>query len=310
MRVVIALGGNALLRRDEAQTADNQRRNVEVAARALAPVAARHELVVTHGNGPQVGLLALQGAAYEPDNLYPLDILDAETEGMIGYLIERELGNVLGPDRPIASLLTQVRVDAKDPAFAKPTKPIGPVYAQPVARKLADERHWSIVADGDGFRRVVASPRPLFIVELGVIRLLVEHGVVVVCAGGGGIPVVEKSDGSLVGVEAVIDKDHASALLARELGADALLMLTDVDALYDARVRPTRAPWSRASSATLRRMDFETGTMAPKVAAACDFVEATGGIAGIGRLADAGAILEGDAGTTVTRDADVTAWRN
>ena len=310
MRVVIALGGNALLRRGEPQTADNQRRNVKVAARALAPVAAEHELVVTHGNGPQVGLLALQGAAYEPDHVYPLDILDAETEGMIGYLVERELGNVLGPDRPIASLLTQVRVDPADPAFTRPTKPIGPVYTEAVARRLADERRWSIAADGDGFRRVVASPRPVSIVELGVIRLLVEHGIVVICAGGGGIPVVAKSDGSLVGVEAVIDKDHASALLARELGADALLMLTDVDALYDAWGTPGARAIARASSATLRQMDFEAGSMAPKVVAACDFVEATGGIAGIGRLVDAARILAGDAGTTVTRDAVATSFRD
>ena len=303
MRLVIALGGNALLRRDEALTADNQRHNVKIAARTLAPIALEHELVITHGNGPQVGLLALQSTASRPELSYPLDILDAESEGMIGYLIEQELNNLLPAEQHCATLLTQIEVDASDPAFRHPGKPIGPVYDEMEARKLAHEKGWSIAPDGDHFRRVVASPRPQRIFELGVIQLLVEQGVVVICAGGGGIPVVRRRDGSLIGVEAVIDKDFASALLARQLKADVFLMLTDVDAVYRGWSSPDACAIRRATPQAIRRLDFPPGSMGPKVQAACEFVEQTGAMAGIGKLDEAMQIMRGEAGTLVTQTA-------
>jgi carbamate kinase len=300
MRIVVALGGNALLARGEALTIANQRRTVRRAAQALAPLAATHELVITHGNGPQVGLLALQSVAYQPNEAYPLDVLDAESEGMIGYLIEQELGNAL-PARRCATLLTQVEIAAEDPAFRAPSKPIGPVYPEAEARRLAAARTWAIAPDGAGFRRVVASPRPRRILELGVIELLLRQGVIVICAGGGGIPVVRRADGSLVGVEAVIDKDLASSLLARELKADALLLLTDVDGVYLDWGRANARRLGQATPAELRRHVFAPGSMGPKVAAACEFVEAGGAIAAIGRLDDAAALLAGQAGTRIAR---------
>ena len=301
MRVVVALGGNALLRRGEPLTPDNQRRNVRVAAEALAPLAQQHELVITHGNGPQVGLLALQGLAYRPEAVFPLDVLDAQTEGMIGYLIEQELENRLPNGCRCATLLTQIEVAPDDPAFQVPSKPIGPLYAPAEAQRLARQLGWSMAPDGEGQRRVVPSPRPLGILELSVIELLIRQGVTVICAGGGGIPVVRRLDGSLIGVEAVIDKDMASALLAGDLKADACLMLTDVDAVYrDWGETPTR-PIHHITSAELRGLAFAPGSMAPKVVAACDFVECTGGMAGIGALQDAAAILLGQAGTRITR---------
>ena len=308
MRIVIALGGNALLRRDESPSADNQRRNVRRAAAALAPIARAHELVISHGNGPQVGLLALQSAAGRPEQAYPLDILDAETEGMIGYLIEQELNNLLPPTYRCAVLLTQIEVDADDPAFCHPSKPIGPLYDEVQARQLARERGWAIARDGERYRRVVASPRPRRIFELAVIELLVSQGVIVICAGGGGVPVVRRADGSLVGVEAVIDKDFASALLARELRAEAFLMLTDVDAVYSDWPTAGARAMRRASPGSLRDLDFAPGSMAPKVEAACEFVDQTGVMAAIGRLEDAQAILRGEAGTVVTADAAGIEW--
>jgi len=308
MRIVVALGGNALLRNDEALTAENQRHNIKIAAEALAPIAREHELIVSHGNGPQVGLLALQGAAYRASEAYPLDILDAETEGMIGYLIEQELINLLPADRPCASLLTQIEVDPNDPAFLKPSKPIGPFYRKTEANKLAQERGWQIAQDGKRFRRIVASPRPKRIFELGVIELLVNRGVVVICAGGGGIPTVQREDGSLIGVEAVIDKDLASSLLARELKADVLLMLTNIDAVYKEWQEPEARAFRRISPRAIREYAFAPGSMAPKVEAACEFVEQTGGIAGIGQLKDAAKILTGEAGTVIASDVIETSW--
>jgi carbamate kinase len=308
MRIVVALGGNALLRNDEALTAENQRQNIKIAAEALAPIAREHELIISHGNGPQVGLLALQGAAYKTNEAYPLDILDAETEGMIGYLIEQELINVLPAGRPCATLLTQIEVDPKDPAFFQPTKPIGPFYSKTEANKLVKERGWNIVQDGKRFRRVVASPSPKRIFELGIIELLVNQGVVVICAGGGGIPTVRREDGSLIGVEAVIDKDLASSLLARELKADAFLMLTDVDAVYKAWLETEACAIRRISPQTIRKYAFAPGSMAPKVEAACEFVEQSGGIAGIGQLKDAAKILTGKAGTVIAPDMIEIRW--
>ena len=304
MRIVVALGGNALLRRDEALTFGNQRRNIQLAAQALAPLARQHQLVITHGNGPQVGLLALQGEFYNPRESYPLDVLDAETEGMIGYLIEQELMNYLPEHQSCVTVLTQIEVDAKDHAFQYPTKPIGPVYGRSEAEKRAQERGWSIARDGENYRRVVASPRPLRILELGVIELLASRGIIVICVGGGGIPVVKHSDGRLVGVEAVIDKDSASALLARQLKADCFLMLTDVDAVYRDWGTPRAQAIQRISTEAIGQLTFASGSMAPKVAAACEFVEQTGGVAGVGRLKDATAILAGAAGTIITSEPD------
>ena len=308
MRVVAALGGNALLRRGQPLTAQNQRANVALAARALLPIALEHDLILTHGNGPQVGLLSLQNAAYRPDEEYPLDILDAETEGMIGYLLEQELGNLLPPGRPMATLLTRIEVDPADPAFALPTKPIGPVYARPDAERLAAERGWTIAPDGGSWRRVVPSPQPRRIVELDVIELLVRERVIVVCAGGGGIPVVASPDGSYAGVEAVIDKDFAGALLATSVRADAFLMLTDVDAVYADWGTPEAWPIRRASPAGLEGRVFAAGSMGPKVAAACRFARASGGFAAIGSLSQAAEMLRGEAGTRVTETARQMEW--
>ncbi len=308
MRIIIALGGNALLRRGESLTADNQRHNVRIAASAMAPIARKHDLIITHGNGPQVGLLALQSAASTDAEGYPLDVLDAETEGMIGYLIEQELRNLLPPGRTCAALLTQIEVDPRDPAFATPDKPIGPVYSEAEARRLAAERGWSIAPDGAHFRRVVPSPQPQAILEIGVIELLVRREVIVICTGGGGIPVVRLEDGGLHGVEAVIDKDRASALLARELGASVLLLLTDVAAVQTDWGTPDARAIQRISPKALREYAFAPGSMGPKVEAACEFVEKTGGVAGIGSLADAEAIVEGRAGTIIDRSAGDTVW--
>jgi carbamate kinase len=300
MRIVVALGGNALLRRGEPMTAATQRTNVKRAVAALLPLfEAGHQLVITHGNGPQVGLLSLQAEAGPRDGAYPLDVLDAESEGMVGYLIEQELGNVLPAGRLVATLLTQIRVDRRDPAFRRPMKPIGPVYAQAEAQRLAEARGWAVAQDGSGWRRVVASPRPLQVLEARVIELLVSQGVAVICAGGGGIPVIERSDGSLAGVEAVIDKDLASALLARQLGADHLMLLTDVEGVYLDWGTPAARLIRHAGGGALNASDFAPGSMGPKVEAATGFAAETGRPASIGRLEDAALILAGKAGTTV-----------
>ena len=300
MLVIVALGGNALLRRGESLDMATQRQNLAEAARAIAALAEEHRLVVTHGNGPQIGYLALQGiAASSPA---PLDVLGAETEGMIGYLIEQVVRNQL-PDREVASLLTQTIVDPHDPAFSRPTKPIGPVYTAAGARKLAAERGWTIAADSAHQRRVVPSPEPRAIVEIETIRLLVGYGVLVIAAGGGGIPVVVDESGGLHGVEAVVDKDLASALLAQQLGAESLLLLTDVPAVERDWGTPVATPIHDTTPAALRRLQFEAGSMRPKVEAACRFVEAGGRLAGIGALGDATKMLNGCAGTIVRRNA-------
>ena len=302
MLVVTALGGNALLRRGEAMTAENQRRNVRIAAQALAPVASQHQLVVGHGNGPQVGLLALQGAAYGKIETYPFDVLGAQTEGMIGYMIEQELGNLLPFERPFATLLTMIEVDPDDPGFKNPTKFIGPVYNKEDADRLAAEKKWVFKQDGDKWRRVVASPMPKRIFELRPIKWLLEHNAVVIAAGGGGIPTMyEKGkEWTLTGVECVIDKDFASELLARELNADVFIMLTDADSVYVDWGKPTQKAIRRASPAALLAMSFPAGSMGPKVEAACRFASATGKKAAIGALADLNKIIAGEMGTTVT----------
>ena len=308
MRIVIALGGNALLRRGQPLEADVQRDNIGHAADAIAPLAEAHEVVITHGNGPQVGLLALQSAAYRDVKQYPLDVLGAESEGMIGYMLEQAFGNRLR-QRDVATLLTCIEVDRDDPAFEHPTKPIGPVYEEDTARALADERGWSIAPDGDKYRRVVASPRPRRILEIKTIRTLIDAGVLVICAGGGGIPVVASPSGDLVGIEAVIDKDHAAGLLARQVEADAFLMLTDTDAVYEGWGTPEQRALAAAPPGELRAREFPAGSMGPKVAAACDFVEAGHGFAAIGRLADAAGLVEGTAGTRVSATEAETRYR-
>ncbi|MEQ9491324.1 MAG: carbamate kinase [Alphaproteobacteria bacterium] len=300
MLVVAAIGGNALLQRGDPLTAETQRENVKVAALALAEIVhAGHQLIVTHGNGPQVGLLALQSAASKPDEAYPLDVLGAETEGMIGYLIEQELENALGHDHSVATLLTQVLVDRHDPAFGKPTKFIGPVYEKDEAVAMAKAANWTIAQDGKKWRRVVPSPDPVEIPDMRVLELLLDQGVIVICTGGGGIPVLRLEDGSMIGVEAVIDKDKASALLAQQLNADALLLLTDVDGVYRGFGTENAERISELTSAEARALDLPAGSMGPKMIAACDFA-ASGGFTGIGRLNEAVAILEGQAGTRVS----------
>jgi len=306
MLIVTALGGNALLRRDEEITAENQRANVRIACRALAGIADANQLVVTHGNGPQVGLLDLQQAANGQVAPYPFDVLGAETEGMIGYMIEQELGNLIPFERPIATLLTMIEVDPADPAFTTPTKFIGPVYPKMDAERLAAEKGWTFEQDGLHWRRVVPSPDPKRIFELRPIQWLLERNTIVIAAGGGGIPTMYEpgADRKLVGVECVIDKDLTSGLLAKELSADLLVMLTDADAVYRDWGKPGRRAIHRASPEALRALEFAEGSMGPKVDAACRFATATGKQAAIGALADLGRIIEGTAGTTVSTEVD------
>ena len=302
MRLVIALGGNALLRRGQPLTADNQLENIRRAAAQLARVASNNELVLTHGNGPQVGLLALQSAAYTAVESYPLDVLGAQTDGMIGYLLEQELANLL-PSRTVTTLLTRVEVDPKDPAFAKPTKPIGPVYTQDESKRVAAEKHWAMAPDGDSFRRVVASPQPMRVLGLNPIRWLLEKGALVIAAGGGGIPVVRGADGhSLQGVEAVIDKDLCSGVLAHELQADCLVIATDVAAVFVDWGKPQQRALGSVSPKMLAGMTFPAGSMGPKIDAACRFVQASGKRAVIGSLDQIEAMLAGSAGTQITVD--------
>jgi carbamate kinase len=298
MLVVVALGGNALLRRGDPARIDVQRRNVDLAVRRIAEIARRHDVVVTHGNGPQIGMLALQTVSGPNVDPCPLDVLGAESEGMIGYLLEQGLANEL-PERRVATMLTQVVVDRQDAAFARPTSPIGPLYQDEDARRLAREKGFAVAVEGEGLRRVVASPEPRAIVELEALRILVEAGVLVVCVGGGGIPVVVDRSGALRGVEAVIDKDLSAGLLARELGADFLLMLTDVNAVMRDWGTDQARPIRRAAPGELRAIEFASGSMGPKVEAACRFVEDTGGQAAIGALDEAASVLAGGSGTLV-----------
>jgi carbamate kinase len=303
MRILVALGGNALLRRGEAMTAENQRRNVRIAAEALAPLGRAHQLIISHGNGPQVGLLALQGEAYTKVAAYPLDVLGAQTEGMIGYMIEQELGNILPFEQPFATILSMVEVDPDDPAFKNPAKPIGPVYPEEEARRLAKEKGWTMAPDGDKFRRVVPSPLPKRIFQIRPVKWLLEHGCIVICAGGGGIPTMYGPDGKLHGIEAVVDKDRASALLARELEADLFIMATDADAVYLDWGKPAQRAIRRVPPHLLDPSLFASGSMGPKVEAAVEFVQRTGKTAAIGALADVERIARGEAGTLVTPEA-------
>ena len=303
--VVVALGGNALLRRGEPLEADIQRKNIATAAKTIALIAQEYNVVLVHGNGPQVGLLALQNSAYTKVSPYPLDVLGAESQGMIGYMLIQELKNLM-PSRNVTALLTQVQVDPKDPAFANPTKFIGPVYEEAEARALAAEKQWSVKADGKFFRRVVPSPLPQRIVEGDAIETLIAQGHLIICTGGGGIPVTW--DGQcLTGIEAVIDKDMSAAYLARQIKADALLILTDADAVYLDWGKPTQHPLRVTSPAELAGVKFDAGSMGPKVEASCEFVKATGGMVGIGSLEDGLAILKGEAGTNIVATHTVNA---
>jgi carbamate kinase len=297
-RAVVALGGNALLRRGEPLEAANQAQAARDAARILGEASLSHQLIVTHGNGPQVGLLALMGDAYTGTAPYPLDVLDAETAGQIGYVLEMQLDNFIDHQDTV-TVITRVVVDERDPAFASPSKFIGPVYTEAQARAAAAEHGWAVKPDGDRWRRVVPSPQPRRIVQLGAIERLVEAGFLVVCAGGGGVPVLEDGDGHHRGVEAVIDKDLASSLLATELAVDTLVLATDVDAIYDGYGTDEQRPIVRATPAALREHDFPAGSMGPKVDAVCRFVESTGGRAVVGSLSDVLEMLEGRAGTQV-----------
>jgi carbamate kinase len=303
MRVVIALGGNALLKRGEPMTAEVQRNNIRIAAEAMAPVAKEHELVISHGNGPQVGLLALQGAAYKADEAYPLDVLGAETEGMIGYMIEQELGNLLPFEVPFATLLTMVEVDPNDPGFKNPTKFVGPVYEKAEADHLAKERGWVVKQDGQKWRRVVPSPQPKRIFEIRPIKWLIERNTVVICAGGGGIPTMylPGADRKLVGIEAVIDKDLCSELLARELEADLFIMATDAAGVFVDFGKPEARVIHRSTPAAIGKYSFPAGSMGPKVDAACRFATTTGKTAAIGALADIPAIVKGEKGTLISK---------
>ena len=301
MTIVVALGGNALLKRSDPMTAEVQRKNVRVAAKALAPLVEHHNLVLAHGNGPQVGLLALQAAAYKDVEAYPLDVLGAQTEGMIGYMIEQELGNLLPFEKPLATILTMVEVDPNDPAFDNPTKFVGPQYSREDADRLAAEKGWTFKMDGDKPRRVVASPQPKQIFELDPIKWLIEKGTVVICAGGGGIPTAYLPDGTrtLVGSEAVIDKDLASELLAQELGADLFVMATDAPGVYAEWGMPSQHLLSEVTPDQIEAYEFAEGSMGPKVQAAARFARKTGKRAAIGSLEDIEAIVAGTAGTSV-----------
>ena len=305
MRLVVALGGNALLKRGQPLTPENQLGNIRLAASQLARVAEGNELVVTHGNGPQVGLLALQSAADDAAEAFPLDVLGAQTDGMIGYLLEQELSNRLPDARVVATLLTRVEVDPRDLAFQHPSKPIGPIYTEQQASDIAQARHWTVGRDGSSMRRLVASPQPKRVLGLGSIRLLLEHGALVVAAGGGGIPVALGIDGrSLLGVDAVIDKDLCSGLLARQLEADCLVIATDVESVFLDWGLPQQRALKKVTPQSLASHVFPQGSMGPKVRAACDFVLATGRRAVIGSLAQIDDMMAGTAGTQVCMEGD------
>lgn len=281
-------------------TAENQRANVRIAAEALAPLARDHELVVSHGNGPQVGLLALQASDYNEAEAFPLDILGAQTEGMIGYMIEQELGNLLPFEQPLASILTMVEVDRNDPAFKNPTKPIGPVFDEDEKERLVKEKKWIMKKEGNKWRRVVPSPVPRRIFQMRPIKWLLDKGTIVICTGGGGIPTVYDNEGNLGGAEVVIDKDHAGALLAKELNADMYIMATDADAVYVNWGTPDAKALANVTYKDLKNESFSSGSMLPKVISACWFAEKTGKKAAIGSLKDLEKIVTGEKGTIIS----------
>ena len=293
--LVVALGGNALLKRGQPLEAELQQQNIELAAQQLAALSEAWRIVLVHGNGPQVGLLALQNEAYTATRPYPLDILVAETQGMIGYLLQQALQNRL-PHRSIACLLTQVLTDSHDPAYHSPSKYIGPSYQQADLARL--DPSWQIKPDGHYFRRVVASPLPKKIIDAPAIADLLARDHLVICCGGGGVPVIEQ-EGKRQGTPAVIDKDLAAAMLAEQLEADALLILTDAKAVYTDWNTPQQRAITDIHSRELAALSFEKGSMGPKVHACCAFVDKTQGLAGIGALDDALDILTGKQGTRI-----------
>ncbi|MGW6399273.1 carbamate kinase [Streptomyces sp. NBC_01361] len=301
MRIVVALGGNALARRGEPMTADHLRANVRSTCEALAGLARQHELVITHGNGPQVGLLALQNLAYQDVAAYPLDILGAETQGMIGYVIQQELSNALAGEREVAAVVTTTEVDEADPAFERPTKLIGPQYSAQDAAEAAAEYRWTIARDGAAFRRVVPSPAPRRIVQAPLVRMLLENGRLVVCVGGGGVPVKIDGKGRQTGMQAVVDKDLASAALAAELKADMLVMLTDGDYVSENWGTPEQRDILTASPEAISELAFAEGSMKPKVDAAVRVAKA-GGRALIGPLERIDDLLERRVGTEIRAD--------
>ncbi|MFA0085322.1 carbamate kinase [Vibrio sp. 10N.261.51.F12] len=297
--IVVALGGNALLRRGEPLEADVQRHNIEIAVATISKIAQEYNVVLVHGNGPQVGLLALQGLEYKKVNPYPLDVLGSETQGMIGYMLMQEFKNQM-PSVNVTCMLTQMTVDPNDPAFANPTKPIGPVYSKEEACELAEKFHWTVKPDGEFYRRVVPSPQPTGIIEHDAITKLVDEGHLVICTGGGGIP-VKKENGKLIGVEAVIDKDMSAAYLAKQLNADALLILTDADAVYLDWGKPTQHALRSTTIGELAKHQFDEGSMGPKIDASCEFIKQGGKVVGIGSLEQGIKILEGTAGTNIVK---------
>lgn len=304
MKIVIALGGNALLKRGEPMTAENQRENVKTACAQIARVYDGNQLIITHGNGPQVGLLALQNNAYKEVPMYPLDVLGAETAGMIGYMIQQELSNTVPGSASIATVLTQIQVDPKDPAFQKPSKPVGPVYSKEEADKIAAEKGWTMAPDNDKYRRVVASPKPVNIFGLEPLKTLIDNKYIVVCGGGGGIPTWVDDEGKQHGAEAVIDKDLATALLATLINADLFVIATDVDGAYLDWGKPEQKRIALAAPDAALAFGFASGSMGPKIEAAANFAKATGKDAVIGALADIEQIVAGKAGTRISGKAE------
>lgn len=303
MRIVVALGGNALIRRGGSFNIEAQRKNVQVAVTQLARIAIGNDLVIVHGNGPQVGLLALQAMDDSPDERLPLHMLSAETVGTIGYMIQQELGNLIDASRSCVTLLTMVEVFASDPAFAKPDKPIGPIYSEQQATDIASERGWTVGPDGDNFRRLVPSPKPVRVIEINPVQWLLEHNTVVICAGGGGIPVIADNSGNLYGVEAIVDKDRTANLVANALNADLLIIATDVDGVYENWGTPRSTLIRHANPSSLAALGFATGSMGPKVEAACDFSHHSRRRAVIGSIEDIEKMVAGISGTTVACDA-------
>ena len=309
MRIVVALGGNALLKRGEPMTAQNQSANIRLAAEQLAKVKPKNELIISHGNGPQVGLLALQHAAYYAQDSkiepYPLDVLVSQTVGMIGYMLQQELTNLL-PATPTQTLVTQVIVDEHDPAFSKPSKPIGQVYTQAEAEKLAAEKGWTVMPDGQYYRRAVPSPKPQDVTGINAVKTLLAQDHIVICGGGGGVPCVKNAQGQLTGVEAVVDKDLATAVIANHLDADLFIIATDVNATCVNFQKEGERKIAKANPAALEALsaEFAAGSMGPKVQAVINFVKATGKDAAIGSLADIEDIVAGNAGTRVSLSAN------
>lgn len=309
MRIVVALGGNALLKRGEPMTAQNQSANIRLAAEQLAKVKPKNELIISHGNGPQVGLLALQHAAYYAQDSkiepYPLDVLVSQTVGMIGYMLQQELTNLL-PATPTQTLVTQVIVDEHDPAFSKPSKPIGQVYTQAEAEKLAVEKGWTVMPDGQYYRRAVPSPKPQDVTGINAVKALLAQDHIVICGGGGGVPCVKNAQGQLTGVEAVVDKDLATAVIANQLDADLFIIATDVNAACVNFQKEGERKIAKANPAALEALsaEFAAGSMGPKVQAVINFVKATGKDAAIGSLSDIEDIVAGKAGTRVSLSVD------